>query len=132
MGIMFFVLLKVDLTTHIQALLMLIFFLDTVAKTPVDAAGHYDYVVCVHKAINQDAVAKSLVPVINDTTTIVLIQNGVGNEDPFRAQFPNCSILSCVVCLQIGHPPYEKFRLISIDLGWCLAAFSRNCQTHQV
>jgi ketopantoate reductase len=70
-----------------------------VVSNPADAAGHYDYVVCVNKAINQDAVAKSLAPVVDDTTTIVLIQNGVGNEDPFRSQFPNCSILSCVVRL---------------------------------
>jgi len=68
-----------------------------VVNNPADAAGHYDYIVCVHKAINQDGVAKSLAPVVEDTTTIVLIQNGVGNEDPFRAQFPNSSILSCVV-----------------------------------
>lgn len=67
-----------------------------VVNNPTDVAGHYDYIVCVNKAINQDAVAKSLTPVVSDTTTIVLIQNGVGNEDPFRAQFPNCSILSCV------------------------------------
>ncbi|PMD21605.1 2-dehydropantoate 2-reductase [Hyaloscypha hepaticicola] len=67
-----------------------------VVSNPVDAAGHYHYVVCVNKAINQDAVAKSLAPVVDDTTAIVLIQNGVGNEDPFRAQFPKCSILSCV------------------------------------
>ena len=102
------------------------------ANTPVDVTGHYDYVVCVHKAINQDAIAKSLAPVIDDTTTIVLIQNGVGNEDPFRAQFPNCSILSCVVCPQLRYPSYERFRLTSIDLGWRLADFSRNCQAHQV
>ncbi|KAE9364575.1 2-dehydropantoate 2-reductase [Stipitochalara longipes BDJ] len=67
-----------------------------VASNPAEAAGHYDYVVCVNKAINQEAVAKSLAPVVDDTTTIVLIQNGVGNEDPFRAQFPTCTILSCV------------------------------------
>ena len=105
---------------------------NTVVNTPVDAAGHYDYVVCVHKAINQDVIAKSLAPVIDNTTTIVLIQNGVGNEDPFRAQFPNCTILSCVVCPQPRHPLYGKFRLISIDVGWCLADFSRNCKAHQV
>ena len=73
------------------------------ASTPAEAAGHYDYVVCVNKAINQEAVAKSLAPVIDDTTTIVLIQNGVGNEDPFRAQFPNSTILSCVVRPTLPH-----------------------------
>ncbi len=77
----------------------------SVVNSPTDAAGHYDYVVCVNKAINQDVVAKSLIPVVDHTTTIVIIQNGVGNEDPFRAQFPKSSILSCVVSPQKRPPP---------------------------
>lgn len=30
-------------------------------------------------------------------TTFVILQNGVGNEEPFRNAFPYCSIVSCVV-----------------------------------
>lgn len=57
-----------------------------------------DYVVCAHKAIDQDEVAASLAPAVDQNrTTIVIIQNGVGNEEPFRKQFSQCSILSCVV-----------------------------------
>jgi ketopantoate reductase len=57
-----------------------------------------DYVVCAHKAIDQDEVAAELVSVVEPIrTTIVLIQNGVGNEEPFRKQFPQNSIISCVV-----------------------------------
>lgn len=56
----------------------------------------YDYIVCSHKAINQSAVASSLIPVISSSTTIVIIQNGVGNEAPFHAQFPDSTVLSCV------------------------------------
>ena len=33
-----------------------------------------------------------------DRTTLVIIQNGVGNEGPFRARFPKTTIISCVVC----------------------------------
>ncbi|KAJ5826446.1 hypothetical protein N7474_003584 [Penicillium riverlandense] len=56
-----------------------------------------DYIVCAHKAIDQDSVAAQLQPVIDDTrSTIVIIQNGVGNEEPFRRKFPQCSILTCV------------------------------------
>jgi ketopantoate reductase len=59
-----------------------------------------DYVVCAHKAIDQDEVAAQLKPVIDPSrTTIVVIQNGVGNEEPFRTQFPQNSIITCVVSI---------------------------------
>lgn len=56
-----------------------------------------DYIVCAHKAIDQDRVAVELSPVVTEKSTIVIIQNGVGNEEPFRKQFPDASILTCVV-----------------------------------
>ncbi|KAJ5835376.1 Ketopantoate reductase ApbA/PanE [Penicillium robsamsonii] len=55
-----------------------------------------DYIVCAHKAIDQDEVVAQLQPAINSRTTIVIIQNGVGNEEPFRKQFPNNTIITCV------------------------------------
>ncbi|KAJ5773772.1 hypothetical protein N7457_008668 [Penicillium paradoxum] len=54
-----------------------------------------DYIVCTHKAIDQDKVAAQLQPAVDSRTTIVIIQNGVGNEEPFRTQFPQASIISC-------------------------------------
>ncbi|KAH8680541.1 ketopantoate reductase PanE/ApbA-domain-containing protein [Xylariales sp. PMI_506] len=57
----------------------------------------YDYVICAHKATNQDAAAEDLRPVISSGTTIVITQNGVGNEDAFRSRYPNNSIISCAV-----------------------------------
>jgi ketopantoate reductase len=56
-----------------------------------------DYIVCAHKAIDQDEAVAQLQPAIDDRTTIVVIQNGVGNEEPFRKQFPNNTIITCVV-----------------------------------
>lgn len=35
--------------------------------------------------------------VANTSTTFVIMQNGVGNEDPFRAAYPQCTIVSGVV-----------------------------------
>ncbi|KAJ5189032.1 hypothetical protein N7491_005356 [Penicillium cf. griseofulvum] len=55
-----------------------------------------DYIVCAHKAIDQDEVVAQLQPAIDNRTTIVIIQNGVGNEEPFRKQFPNNPIITCV------------------------------------
>ncbi|KAJ6008287.1 hypothetical protein N7540_012263 [Penicillium herquei] len=67
-----------------------------VVNSPADASP-MDYVVCAHKAIDQDKVAAELTPVVEaGRTTIVIIQNGVGNEEPFRSQFPDASILTCV------------------------------------
>ena len=71
--------------------------LKTVIKSLTDASP-VDYVVCAHKAIDQQGVAMQLEPVVDQTrTTIVIIQNGVGNEEAFRSQFPQSSILTCVV-----------------------------------
>ncbi len=72
-----------------------------VVKTPAEAAGHYDYVVCCQKAVEQEAVVKLLAPVMDENTTIVLLQNGVEIEEPFRAMHPKNTILTCCV----GHLP---------------------------
>jgi ketopantoate reductase len=64
----------------------------------VDEVPPVDYIVCAHKAIDQDVVAAQLQPAVDpNRTTIVLIQNGVGNEEPFRKKFPENTILTCVV-----------------------------------
>ncbi|EXJ59883.1 2-dehydropantoate 2-reductase [Cladophialophora yegresii CBS 114405] len=68
-----------------------------VVRTPAEAGETYDYIVCAHKAINQEAAAKQLAPAVDEKKTcIVIIQNGVGNEDAFREAFSRCAILSCV------------------------------------
>ncbi|KAL6246178.1 hypothetical protein RBB50_007331 [Rhinocladiella similis] len=68
-----------------------------VLRTPAEAGETYDYIVCVHKAIDQSSVPEQLAPVVDEKQTcIVIVQNGVGNEDPFREAFPMSPILSCV------------------------------------
>jgi ketopantoate reductase len=68
-----------------------------VIKSPAEVTHPYRYIVCANKAIDQDAVAAQLAPAVDENTTFVIIQNGVGNEEPFRKAFPACSILTCVV-----------------------------------
>lgn len=69
-----------------------------VVKTPAEARGPYDYVVCAHKAIDQNSVPAQIAPVVDESKTVlVIIQNGVGNEEPFRNAFPQCTIITCVV-----------------------------------
>ena len=73
---------------------------DKVLKTPAEAGQTYDYIVCAHKAIDQDSSVKAIAPAVDeDKTTIVIIQNGVGNEEPFRNEWPNATIITCVVSL---------------------------------
>ncbi|KAL1953775.1 hypothetical protein VTO42DRAFT_2272 [Malbranchea cinnamomea] len=68
-----------------------------VVKTPAESGQIFDYIVCCHKAVNHDSVPGQFAAVVDATrTTFVIIQNGVGNEEPFRNAFPECSILSCV------------------------------------
>ena len=73
-----------------------------VVKTPSDpacASVKYSYVVCSHKAVaSTPSASEQIAPVVSAETTIVLIQNGIGNEEEFRARFPNNVICSGVVC----------------------------------
>lgn len=69
-----------------------------VLKSPEEAGHAFDFIVCANKATNLNLTAQQLAPVVDqERTTIVLMQNGVGNEDPFHEKFPKCSILSGVV-----------------------------------
>ncbi|KAM3416475.1 2-dehydropantoate 2-reductase [Cercospora zeina] len=70
--------------------------IDHVYKSIQDISTTFDYIVCAHKAINYATVPPLFNPVTNDQTTFVIIQNGVGNEEPFRITFPSNTIISCV------------------------------------
>jgi ATP-dependent metalloprotease len=67
-----------------------------VYRSTSDVKGTFDYIVCAHKAINQSSVPPLFQANTKPSTTFVLIQNGVGNEDPFRQNFPSHTIISCV------------------------------------
>ncbi|ORY30758.1 6-phosphogluconate dehydrogenase [Naematelia encephala] len=59
----------------------------------------FDYVLCANKALldHTPSLADTLEPVISAHTSIVLLQNGVGSEDPLHQHFPNTTIISAVV-----------------------------------
>jgi len=65
----------------------------------------FKYIVCTHKAVFADpSVPQQLAPVIGKNTTIVLIQNGVGIEEPFQAMYPNNTVLSGVTWVNANQP----------------------------
>ncbi|KAL4978278.1 ketopantoate reductase PanE/ApbA-domain-containing protein [Aspergillus desertorum] len=78
---------------------------DQVIHTPSEASGnHFDYIVCAHKAVDPHGAVIPLYPVVDETTTIVVLQNGVGNEDPFRERWPGVTIISGVVWVGASQP----------------------------
>jgi hypothetical protein len=115
-----------------------------VFKTPAEASTtKFDYIVCTNKAINLDGTISLLEPVIDqDKTTVVIIQNGVGNEDPFRKRFPALSIISCVVrefflfCLfslfvNIFFEAEVLKHKINPDMDWSNSDSTGHCQAYQ-
>jgi ketopantoate reductase len=64
-----------------------------------DAGQKFDFVICTNKAVDQASTAADVAPAVGDDTSLVIIQNGVGNEDAFRERFPSTTIISCVVRL---------------------------------
>lgn len=64
-------------------------------QTPI-----FDYVIITAKAIpSTPSIPTQIAPAIHPHTTIVLIQNGIGIEEPYHTAFPHNTILSCVVYL---------------------------------
>jgi len=70
---------------------------DAVYRSPSEATHAFDYIVCAHKAINPSAIPPTFQSVAGSDTTFVIMQNGVGNEDPFRSTYPQNTIISGVV-----------------------------------
>ena len=102
-----------------------------VVKNVAEAGKTFDYIVCCHKAINQDAVPEQLAAGVDENkTTLVIIQNGVGNEEPFRKAFPKAVVLSCVVSEALSRSCCISHCLTYLDMGWREAALTWCCDAH--
>jgi 2-dehydropantoate 2-reductase len=70
----------------------------------LEASKPFDYIICTHKATNTAAIPGLFRSVADDSTTFVIIQNGVGNELPFRTSYPRNTIISCVTWVGASQP----------------------------
>ncbi|CCF37840.1 2-dehydropantoate 2-reductase [Colletotrichum higginsianum] len=62
-----------------------------------DVTTHWDYVFVTTKALpDRSDDSLMIAPLVGPSTIVVLIQNGVGVEEPFRRRFPNNPIVSAV------------------------------------
>ncbi len=62
-------------------------------------SGSFDYVLCASKALldAKPYLEDQIRSVVSSSTTIVLLQNGVGAEEPLHVAFPDNTIISAVV-----------------------------------
>ncbi|KAK5552637.1 hypothetical protein LTR46_009375 [Exophiala xenobiotica] len=85
-----------------------------------DSKVKWDYVVVCTKALPNISDDSSLVePVITPDTAIVLIQNGLGVEQPYAQRFPQSTILGAVTiasCAQVsdGHVKHNRWTRINV------------------
>ncbi|SCN65727.1 probable ketopantoate reductase family protein [Fusarium fujikuroi] len=75
-----------------------------VFRTVAEAGQQFDFIICTNKAVDQLSTAADIAPGVGDDTSIVIIQNGVGNEDAFREKFPSVTIISCVTWVGARQP----------------------------
>ncbi|KAF5692968.1 galactonate dehydratase [Fusarium denticulatum] len=75
-----------------------------VFRSVSQANRKFDFIICTNKAVDQLSTAADIAPGVGDNTSIVIIQNGVGNEDAFREKFPSATIISCVTWVGARQP----------------------------
>lgn len=85
------------------------------------AATTWDLVIVATKALSMDPASVAyLAPVVRDTATLVLMQNGVDIEAPYRHQFPHTPIVSAVTIVSAAKTEAARivqYRWTRISLG---------------
>lgn len=92
----------------------------------IDAASAFQLtVLCSNKALldAKPSLSETVRPVMSDTTSIVLLQNGVGAEEPLHESFPENTIISAVVwtgakVLAQGHVEQFNREALTIGVDW--------------
>ena len=65
----------------------------------------WDYLLVATKALPDVSDDSALLEgLVSDKTAIVLIQNGIGIEEPYRKRFPRATILSVVTIVSVAQP----------------------------
>ncbi|KAH7021052.1 2-dehydropantoate 2-reductase [Microdochium trichocladiopsis] len=89
-------------------------------KVPPPASG-WDYIIVTTKALpDKTDDAAMIAPLVSPKSCIVLIQNGVGVEDPYRQRFPHNPIISAVTIVsaeQIKQGTIRQNRWTRMSLG---------------
>ncbi|KAK3303244.1 ketopantoate reductase PanE/ApbA-domain-containing protein [Chaetomium strumarium] len=93
----------------------------SVAAAASSGPGHWDFIIVTTKALPDRSDDSALIaPLVGPGSCIVLIQNGVGVEEPYRARFPATPIVSAVTVIsaeQISPGTVRQNRWTRIHLG---------------
>jgi 2-dehydropantoate 2-reductase len=88
---------------------------------PEEARGSWDYIIVSTKALPDVSDDSALLEgLVQHETKIVLIQNGLGVEDPYHRRFPRAHIFSAVTiasCSQPEHGLIQHNRWTRINVG---------------
>ncbi|KAF3311644.1 hypothetical protein TWF173_008263 [Orbilia oligospora] len=91
------------------------------AEAVKEAKVHWSYIVVTTKALPDVSDDSALLEgLVSSGTAIVLIQNGLGVEDPYYSRFPQASILSAVTIVSASQPSHGKIahnRWTRINVG---------------
>lgn len=81
-----------------------------VFSSPDDARKanvHWDYLLVATKALPDVSDDSALIEgLVGEGTSIVLVQNGLGVEEPYRKRFPRASVLSAVTIASAAQPSH--------------------------
>ncbi|KXJ89704.1 ketopantoate reductase PanE/ApbA-domain-containing protein [Microdochium bolleyi] len=90
------------------------------SQTPPPAAG-WDYIIVTTKALpDRTDDAAMIAPLVAPKSCVILIQNGVGVEEPYRQRFPTNPIISAVTIVsaeQIKQGTIRQNRWTRMSLG---------------
>jgi 2-dehydropantoate 2-reductase len=114
------------------------------------ADSHFDYVIVCSKALpTVPSTAEQIKPAISPKTTIVLMQNGIGIEEPYSKLFPDNPLLSTVVylpatqinpgiiehkeveLLHIGSYPASSFKESALQFASLLNTAGASTEVHE-
>ncbi|KAH8834865.1 2-dehydropantoate 2-reductase [Flagelloscypha sp. PMI_526] len=99
-------------------------------KTPADMSIRdikFSYVICANKAVvtTDLPVSEQIAPAVSSDSTIILIQNGVGNDAEFRTRFPGNTVLSGVTWVSANQPTpgtvdhmYDEGETLQLGVHW--------------
>jgi 2-dehydropantoate 2-reductase len=93
----------------------------SISQAALSSAPKWDYIVVTTKALPDRGDDSALIaPLVGPSSCIVLIQNGVGVEDPYRRRFRHTPIVSAVTVIsaeQISSGVVRQNRWTRIHLG---------------
>ncbi|RSM02861.1 hypothetical protein CEP52_007762 [Fusarium oligoseptatum] len=92
---------------------------------------HSDGSLLLQKATVNCPEAEAIKPAVSPNTTIVILQNGIAIEDPFRAAFPQAPILSCVLYTPVSQTGPTTFTHGTLDKMY-LGTFPADAPIHHL